>query len=100
MDGQLLIMLPEGGNNKGNEIEIFEMLRNAEISVEIMHLSKHGNSVLTLAVKYYICEFAEYLFKNHCNILDIPDANNPWKTGNEHPKILELLHKYLDKPCY
>lgn len=86
------------GNNKGNEIEIFKMLMNAEIPVEIMHLSKHGNSVLTLAIKYNVFEFAEYLFKNHRNMLDIPDANNPWETGNEHPKMLELLHKYLDKP--
>lgn len=88
------------GNNKGNEIEIFKMLRNAEIPVDIMHLSKHGSSVLTLAIKYNVCEFAEYLFKNHCNMLNIPDANNPWETGNEHPKMLELLHKYLDKPRY
>lgn len=88
------------GNNKGNEIEIFKMLRNAEIPVEIMHLSKHGNSVLTLAIKYNVYEFAEYLFRNHRDMLNIPDANNPWETGNEHPKMLELLHKYLDKPRF
>lgn len=87
-----------GGNKKDNEIEIFKMLINAEIPVEIMHLSMHGNSVLTLAIKYNVFEFAEYLFENHRNMLDIPDANNPWKTGNEHPRMLELLHKYLDKP--
>lgn len=86
------------GNNKGNEIEIFEMLTNDENRVEIKHLSKHGNSVLTLAIKYNVFEFAEYLFKNHRDMLNIPDANNPWETGNEHPKMLELLHKYLDKP--
>lgn len=86
------------GNNKGNEIEIFKMLTNDENRVEIKHLSKHGNSVLTLAIKYNVFEFAEYLFKNHRDMLNIPDANNPWKTGNEHPKMLKLLHKYLDKP--
>lgn len=86
------------GNKKGNEIEIFKMLISAEIPVQIMHLSKHKNSVLTLAIKYNVFEFADYLFKTHRNMLDIPDANNPWETGNEHPKMLELLHKYLDKP--
>lgn len=83
------------GNNKGNEIEIFKMLTNDENRVEIKHLTKQGNSVLTLAIKYNACEFAEYLFKNHGDMLNIPDANNPWETGNEQPKMLELLHKYL-----
>lgn len=83
------------GNNRGNEIEIFKMLINAEIPVEMMHLSKHGNSVLTLAIKYNVFEFVEYLFENHRNMLHIPDANNPRETGNEHPKMLELLQKYL-----
>lgn len=86
------------GNNKGNEIEIFKMLLNAKIPVEIMRLSKHGNSVLTLAIKYNVFEFAEYLFENHRIMLDIPYANDPWETGNKHPKMLELLHKFLDKP--
>lgn len=85
------------GNNKGNEIEIFKMLINDKNPVEIMHLSKSGNSILTLAIKYNVCEFAEYLFKNHRKMLHIPDANNPWETGNEHPNMLQLLHKYLDK---
>lgn len=88
------------GNNKGNEIEIFKMLINAETPVELIHLSKHGNTVLTLAIKYNVFEFAEYLFENHRNMLDIPDANNPWETGNEHPKMLELLHMYLAKPRF
>lgn len=86
------------GNNKGNEIEIFQMLINAKKPVEIMHLSKRGNSVLTLAIKYNVFEFAEYLFENHRNMLDISNANNPWETGNEQPKMLELLNKYLVKP--
>lgn len=86
------------GNKKGNEIKIFEMLLNAEMPVEYRHLSKHGNSVLTLAIKYNVFEFAEYLFENHRNMLHIPGANNPWKTGNKQSKMLELLHKYLDKP--
>lgn len=86
-------------NNKGNKIEIFEMLLNACNPVNIMHLSKKGNSVLTLAIKYNLCEFAEYLFENHRNLLHIPNANNPWETENENQKMLEILHNYLDKPC-
>lgn len=86
------------GNNKGNEIKIFKMLLDAEIPVEYRLLSKHGNSVLTLAIKDNVFEFAEYLFENHRNMLNIPCANNPWTTGNKHSKMLELLHKYLDKP--
>lgn len=86
------------GKNRGNEIEIFKMLINAEIPVEMMHLSKHGNSVLTLSIKYNDIEFAEYLFENHRNMLHIPDANNPWETGNQHPKMLDLLQKYLAMP--
>lgn len=81
------------GNNKGYEIEIFKMLINAETPVELIHLCKHGNTVLTLAIKYNVLEFAEYLFENHRNMLDIPDANNPWETGNEHPQMLELLFR-------
>lgn len=86
------------GNSKGNEIKIFKMLLDAEIPVEYRLLSKHGNSVLTLAIKYNVFEFAEYLFENHRNMLNIPYANNPLKTGNKHLKMLELLHKYLDMP--
>lgn len=85
------------GKNKGNEIKIFEMLLNAEKPVEILHLTKRGNSVLTLAIKYNVYEFAKYLFENHNYLLQIQGANNPWHTGNENPKMLELLYKYLDK---
>lgn len=58
------------------------MLINAKIPVEVAHLSKRGNSVLTLAIKYNVFEFAEYLFENHRNMLYISNANNPWETGN------------------
>lgn len=63
-----------------------------------MYLSKNGKSVLTLAIKYNVCEFAEYFFENHRNLLHIPKANDPWEISNEHPKMLEILHKYLAKP--
>lgn len=72
-------------SNKGNKIKIFKLLVNAKIPVKITHLSQHGNSVLTLAIKYNVCEFAEYLFENQSNLLHIPDAKNPWETGNQHP---------------
>lgn len=71
-------------SNKGNKIKIFKLLVNAKIPVKITHLSQHGNSVLTLAIKYNVCEFAEYLFENQSNLLHIPDAKNPWETGNQH----------------
>lgn len=51
------------GTNKGNEIEIFEMLRSENYKVDLSGLTKQGNSVLTLAVKYNDHEFAEYLLK-------------------------------------
>lgn len=86
-------------NKRGKKIEIFEMLLKADNPVNIMHLSKNGNSVLTLAIKYNVCELAEYLFEKHSNLLHIPNANDPWETGNEHPKMLEILHNYLDRPC-
>lgn len=85
------------GNNKGNEIEIFEMLRKAQKPVKMMELTKNGNSVLTLAIKYNVFEFAEYLFENYPTLLAIQGVNNPSETGNETPKMLELLQKYLVK---
>lgn len=86
------------GMKSGNEIEIFEMLLNSVNQVNIMYHSKNGNSVLTLAIKYNVCEFAEYLFENHRNLLHILNANDPSEISNEHPKMLEILHKYLAKP--
>lgn len=58
-------------SNKGNKIKISKLLVNAKIPVKITHLSQHGNSVLTLAIKYNVCEFAEYLFENQSNLFQM-----------------------------
>lgn len=85
------------GNNKGNEIEIFEMFINDENWVEIKYFSKYGNLVLILVIKYNVFEFVEYFFKNYWDMLNILDVNNLWEIGNEYLKMLEFLYKYLDK---
>ena len=83
------------GNNKGNEDIIFQMILKAERKVNILSLSQKGNSVLTLAIKYNNYDFTEYLLRNHRELLDIPQVNNPWKTGNDDLKMISLLKKYL-----
>lgn len=83
------------GNKAGNEIKIFELLLKAKIPVNMMALTSMGNSVLTLAIKYNVYEFAAYLFENHPVLLTIHDANNPSETGNENPEMLGLIHRYL-----
>lgn len=83
------------GKNKGNEIEIFELLLNAAKKMDIMGLTSKGNSVLTLAIKYNEYDFAEYLFKNHANLLNIPGVNNPRGTGNENADMKILLNRHL-----
>lgn len=85
------------GNKKGQEIELFEMLINAEKPVDIMLLTVNGNSVLTLAIKYNAYSFANYLFANCHHLLGIQGAIDPYDTGNEDPKMLALLEKYLGK---
>lgn len=66
VNGWIIVYFVVGrGNNKGNEIEIFKMFRNVEILVEIMYFSKYGNLVLILVIKYNVCEFVEYFFKNY-----------------------------------
>ena len=83
------------GKNSGNEIEILELLLNADKKVDIKGLTSKGNSVLTLAIKYNEYDFAEYLFKNHANLLHIPGVNKPRETGNEDPDMKILLNRYL-----
>lgn len=83
------------GTNRGNEIEIFEMLRSENYKVDLSGLTKQGNSVLTLAVKYNDHEFAEYLLKNYRYLLNITGSNNVRETGNEDQNMLRLLDKYL-----
>lgn len=83
------------GTNRGNEIEIFEMLRSENYEVDLSGLTKQGNSVLTLAVKYNDHEFAEYLLKNYRYLLNITGSNNVRETGNEDQNMLRLLDKYL-----
>lgn len=86
------------GNKKGQKIEIFEMLLRAKMPVDIMLLTVKGNSILTLAIKYNAYNFADYLFAYYPHLLRIPDAINPFNTGNEDPKMLALLEKHLGKP--
>lgn len=83
------------GTNRGNEVEIFEMIRDPKYNVDIKGLTKQGNSVLTLAIKYNDHEFAEYLLKCDIDFSTIPGANNARKTGNKDLKMLQLLDKYL-----
>ena len=71
------------------------MILKAERKVNILSLSQKGNSVLTLAIKYNNYDFTEYLLRNHRELLDIPQVNNPWKTGNDDLKMISLLKKYL-----
>lgn len=85
------------GNTKGKEIELFEMLINAERHVDMMLLTVNGNSVLTLAIKYNAYSFANYLFANCHRLLGIQGAIDPFDTGNEDPKMLALLEKHLGK---
>lgn len=73
------------------------MLINAEKPVDIMLLTVNGNSVLTLAIKYNAYSFANYLFANCHHLLGIQGAIDPYDTGNEDPKMLALLEKYLGK---
>ncbi|XP_078340833.1 uncharacterized protein LOC144627513 isoform X2 [Crassostrea virginica] len=83
------------GNNKGNEREIFEIIFTAAERVNITALTKKGNSVLTLAIKYNDLNFAEYLLEYHFHLLNIQGVNDPRKTGNEDPKMKTLLDKFL-----
>ena len=83
------------GKNNGNEIEIFEMLLSADKKVDIKGLTIKKNFVLTLAIKYNEYDFAEYLFNNYYNLLNIPGVNNPRETGNEDPNMKILLNRYL-----
>lgn len=83
------------GNTTGNEIKIFEKLLKAKIPVNRIALTRNGNSVLTLAIKYNVYEFAAYLFENYPGLLTIHGANNPSEVGNENPKMLELIQRYL-----
>ena len=83
------------GKNKGNEIEMFVLLLNAAKKMDIIGLTSKGNSVLTLAMKYNEFDFAEYLFKNHANLLNIPGVNNPRETGNDDADIKILLNRHL-----
>ena len=85
------------GNSKGNEDAIFQMLLQANKKVNIMLLSEKNNSVLTLAIKYNNYDFAEYLLRNHSELLNIEYVNNPWKTGNENKKMELLLEKFLSR---
>lgn len=85
------------GNKKGKEIELFEMLINAERPVDIMLLTVNGNSVLTLAIKYNAYSFAKYLFESCPHLLEIEGAIDPYNTGNEDPKMMALLEKHLGK---
>lgn len=63
--------------------------------MDLSGLTKQGNSVLTLAVKYSDHEFAEYLLKNYRYLLNITGSNNIRETGNEDQNMLRLLDKYL-----
>ena len=83
------------GNNKGNEREIFEIIFTAAERVNITALTKKGNSVLTLAIKYNDLNFAEYLLEYYFHLLNIQGVNDPRKTGNEDPKMKTLLDKFL-----
>lgn len=85
------------GNKKGKEIELFELLINAERPVDIMLLTVNGNSVLTLAIKYNAYSFANYLLAKCPNLLEIQGAIDPYNTGNEDPKMMALLEKHLGK---
>lgn len=85
-------------NKQGQEIDMFEMLFKAKRPVNITLLTVKGNSVLTLAIKYNVYNFADYLFTNYPSLLRIPNANNPFNTGNEDPKMLALLEKHLGTP--
>lgn len=85
------------GNTKGKEIELFEMLINAERHVDMMLLTVNGNYVLTLAIKYNAYSFANYLLAKCPNLLEIQGAIDPYNTGNEDPKMLALLEKHLGK---
>lgn len=83
------------GNKKGQKIKIFEMLLLAEKPVDITLLTVKGHSVLTLAIKYNAYNFADYLLTNFPHLLRIPDASNPFNTGNKDPKMWALLEKHL-----
>lgn len=82
------------GNNKGNEKEIFKVLLNATKKVDITLLTKQGNSVLTLAIKYNDHDFAEYLLQNHRELLNIPNVNDPRNTGNDDIRMISILDRF------
>lgn len=85
------------GNNKGNEIKIFEMLLRATKPVDISVLTKKKNSVLTIAIKYNRYDFTEFLLVNYPSLLNIPNANNPRETGNNDHDMRILLDRHLKK---
>lgn len=83
------------GNNKGNEIKIFEMLLSSKKPVDISLLTKKKNSVLTIAIKYNSYDFTEFLLVNYPSLLNIPNANNPRKTGNNDLDMKIILDRHL-----
>lgn len=84
------------GNNKGNEIKIFEMFLNVKKFVDFCEFIRKNNLVLIIVIKCNKYEFVVFFFERYCSLLDILNVNNLMEIGNENLNMREFLKRYLE----